>query len=140
MPNRSLFDIRFNLLEKSMDFMSMRHDIVASNLANINTPGYISKDLSFEEKLRSIMDHKGPSKLILSNPRHLPRPFTPELIEDAKPVIKNRLDKSAGNDLNTVDLDVEMAKMVKNQLLYSINAEVVRRKFGYLRYSIQEGR
>lgn len=140
MPSRGLFDIRFTLLEKVMDLSSFRHDAIASNLANVNTPGYIAKDVVFEQKLQEILDRRGPSKMALSHPRHLPGRFNPALLELADADTRPLLDLSAGNDLNTVDMDREMSELAKNQLLYLANSDMLRRKFAYLRYGIQEGR
>ena len=140
MPARGLFDIRFTLLEKVMDLSSFRHDVIASNLANANTPGYIAKDLVFEQKLQAILEKRGPSPLAQTYPRHLPEPFTLATLEHSDGDTRLMLDLAAGNDLNTVDIDRETSELAKNQVLYLANSDMLRRKFAYLRYSIQEGR
>lgn len=140
MPSRGLFDIRFDLLEKVMDLSSLKHDTIASNLANANTPGFVAKDVVFEKKLQSILDSRDRGKLMTTNPRHLPEPFDPSGLRKASAEINPILDLAAGNDLNTVDIDRETSELARNQILYLANAEMLRRKFAYLRYSIQEGR
>ena len=140
MPARGLFDIRFTLLEKVMDLSSFRHDAIASNLANANTPGYITRDVVFEQKLQEILDKRDSSPLALTDPRHLPKPFTSAALEHADGDTRPILDLAAGNDLNTVDIDRETSELAKNQVLYLANSDMLRRKFAYLRYSIQEGR
>ena len=47
------------MIEKAMDLRSQRQSLLASNLANVNTPGYRRKDITFEEKLRSAMNMSG---------------------------------------------------------------------------------
>jgi flagellar basal-body rod protein FlgB len=140
MPARGLFDIRFTLLEKVMDLSSFRHDAIASNLSNANTPGYIAKDVAFEQKLRAILDERDSPPLALTDPSHLPVPFAPATLEHADGDTRPILDLAAGNDLNTVDIDRETSELAKNQVLYLANGDMLRRKFAYLRYSIQEGR
>lgn len=140
MPARGLFDIRFDLLEKVMDLSSFKHDAIASNLANANTPRFIAKDVVFEKKLQSILDGRDQGKLLTTDPNHMPKPFNPTALRGATAEIHPMLDLAAGNDLNTVDIDRETSELARNQVLYSANADMIRRKFAYLRYSIQEGR
>jgi len=115
MPARGLFDIRFTLLEKVMDLSSFRHDAIASNLANANTPGYIARDVVFEQKLQEILDKRDSSPLALTDPRHLPKPFTPAALEHADGDTRPILDLAAGNDLNTVDIDRETSELAKTR-------------------------
>ena len=46
-----LFDVNFTLLGKSLDFRTRRNALLAGNIANLETPGYKSKDLVFERAL-----------------------------------------------------------------------------------------
>jgi flagellar basal-body rod protein FlgB len=94
----------------------------------------------FEQKLQEILDKRDSSPLALTDQRHLPKPFTPAALEHADGDIRPILDLAAGNDLNTVDIDRETSELAKNQVLYLANSDMLRRKFAYLRYSIQEGR
>ena len=45
-----------------------------------------------------------------------------------------------GQDLNTVDMDREMAAMTKNDVQYSAGTQMVNKKFFFLKYAIGEGR
>jgi flagellar basal-body rod protein FlgB len=44
-----------------------------------------------------------------------------------------------GQDLNSVDMDKEMAAMNKNDVKYSANTQLISRKFSLLKYAIGEG-
>jgi len=41
-----------SLLEHVLDVTSQRHKLVVSNMANVDTPGYHTKDLNFRSELR----------------------------------------------------------------------------------------
>ena len=46
-----LLDSNFTLLEKTLDLRVFRHNLLASNIAHQDTPGYSSKDFPFYEVL-----------------------------------------------------------------------------------------
>ena len=49
--NRIFDSAPINLLEKALAGSSLRHKVISDNIANINTPGYKRKEVSFEEEL-----------------------------------------------------------------------------------------
>jgi flagellar basal-body rod protein FlgB len=133
-----LFSRHFTLLEKSLDFRFLRQNMLAANVANVETPGYQAKDLVFEKALGEAMNAHLPGPLRVTDPRHFdgrpPTPLervTPQVIHSANPV--------GALDGNTVDLEREMAKVAENQLAYDALTEILARKFRGLRLAIREG-
>src|ERR1051325_9210163 len=90
-----------NLLQTFLDVQSRRAQVIAGNIANTDTPGYVAKDLDFENYLREAAEQ---SSLPLSkqNPNSLSQP---NVVEQPISVM--------GLDGNTVDMGSEMAKMAQ---------------------------
>lgn len=133
-----LFDVQFTLLQKSMDFRTKRNTLLASNVANLETPGYKSKDLVFENALGKAMKAQLPGPLRVTDDKHmdgsraLPLEMVrPELIQTASP--------DAALDGNTVNLETEMAKLAENQVAYQAYTQMISHKFQALKTSIREG-
>ncbi|MBF0276231.1 MAG: flagellar basal body rod protein FlgB [SAR324 cluster bacterium] len=125
------------LLEKTLDFRSQRHDLLASNVANKDTPGYHAQDLVFEKNLEKALHADKPGELRTTNPLHMDGNDTPpmELVQ------AKRITSSApfvGFDGNTVDLDREMAKIAENQLMYSAATRMISSQFSKLKTVISE--
>lgn len=125
------------LMEKSLDFRTKRHDLLASNIANKDTPGYHSQDLVFEKALKTALSADEPGPLETSHPLHMDGNHTPpmDLVE------AQRINSAApfvGFDGNTVDLDREMAKIAENQLMYNATTRMVSHKFKMLKTVLAE--
>ena len=130
-----LFDGTINLLSKSMDIRSQRHAIISSNIANAETPGYKVQDISFEDELNKAMGNNT-AELEKTNARHLSgdtesTTVTPHPVES---------DGNLRNDGNNVSIDEEMSKLAQNTLEYDAAAQILAKKFAYLKYAISEGR
>ncbi len=117
----------FELVTKALDYRSIRQDMIASNIANVDTPFYRPKDIDFEtmlrEREREIFYHNKSSKLKLakSSPKHIDADNN---FEVDKATVYYRDGHLARNDGNSVDLDVETSEMAKNSIMYNalINA------------------
>lgn len=129
----------FTLAQKSLDFRIKRHDLLASNVANKDTPGYQAEDLVFQQRLEKALHADEPGLLKTSNPRHFDGRQTPPLAE----VQAQRILSAApfpDFDGNTVDLDREMAKIAENQLMYNASLRMLSHQFRMLKTVISEGR
>jgi flagellar basal-body rod protein FlgB len=115
-----------NVLEKSLEFRKIRQDLIASNIANADTPYYRPRDIRFEEALKNAIN-KPAQKLELAktNPMHLD---PVDLKDDLKPIIFFRDGHLARNDGNSVDIDVETTEMAKNSLMYNASVAAVKKR------------
>lgn len=125
-----------NAMETYMGRLSERQQIVASNLANIDTPGYKTKDISFHATIDELLaEHSNTGNLRVTNERHL---------EGESFGIKNRVFEPKGlierADRNNVDIDREMMKQNETSFGYSMMTQLVRGKYHKLTTSINEGR
>lgn len=120
------------LLSTTLTRASRRAALVASNLANLDTPGYQALDLEF----RDALSDAGGIDLARTSPGHLRVGGA----SDAGGTIVTKPPTRVRNDGNTVDLDKEMTLLGSMQGRYSAAAEMVRKRFALLLYAATEGR
>lgn len=135
----TIFDRTMRLLERTLDLRSGRQRVIASNLANEETPGYRASELTFMDQLQSA--HKGrlPIVLAATQPRH----FGLTGAEGVQAVTGKLNEVPAGDlplDANSVNLELEMAKLSENVMQYNAAATILAKKFNGLLNAIREGR
>lgn len=94
----------YNLIKMGLDAATLRANAISQNIANVNTPGYKSKYVTFEETLKS-KSKTGP-KIIL---------------EESEA-------SSMRSDGNNVDLEVEKVNQASNSLQYNALITVMNAK------------
>lgn len=136
-----LFSLADRLLERALDGVAARQRVSAHNIANVDTPGFKRQRLLFEEHLREALQGTQRPRLkgTITHPRHIPigersspleRPF----------VVERDMTTSMRDDGNNVDIEAEMAQIVKDQVFYQALADQVSRRYAMLRDAIVEGR
>ena len=130
----------FNYLPRAMTAASMRQEVIANNIANVNTPNYRKKNVEFEDVLaREIYGEKVPEgklQMVRTHREHLPfKPFNvnavPSVVEDKSTIMRV--------DDNNVDVDVEMATLAKNQIYYNSLATQMGGYVSKMRNAITSG-
>ena len=116
----------YPVIEDHMDWTAKRQQMLSNNMANINTPGYHSKDVSFSEQLQLL-------QLNTTNSKHI----TP-IGMDAR-MEQYEVPGEADMKDNSVDLDREMSELTKNGLQYVALIQFVSQKLKTLRSAINEG-
>lgn len=134
-----LFNFADRLQMASLDQRSRRSDVITSNIANSETPGYRAIGYDFEEQLRSLANTDQRTRLKVTDTKHLHNAFT-KADGTFEPDIFFRPTESVGEDGNTVDVDTEMAQMAQNQILFRSAVEMLNRKIGVIKYAINGGR
>lgn len=139
MIDKLLFNKTMNLMARGLDAASLRNQVIANNLANVDTPGFKRSDVLFEEELRRAM--AGTQKLQgrLTHEKHIPIPEVrnPENVVVPKIVTEHKT--SIRNDGNNVDIDREMAQMAKNSIMYNALVQEINGEFRKMKMAI-EGR
>ncbi|MBW2559666.1 MAG: flagellar basal body rod protein FlgB [Deltaproteobacteria bacterium] len=125
----ALFGKTVDMLSAVLDFRSERHKVIASNIANIDTPNYRPKDIVFSDELKGRIESGEGIKMTGSGGRHLSGQPVPG--EDDFEVVE------AGE---RVDLDNEMAKLAENNLMYNLAVELLARKFKGLNTVLREAK
>ncbi|MGC9324319.1 MAG: flagellar basal body rod protein FlgB [Desulfomonilia bacterium] len=117
-----IFDKSLSELTSHMSYRTVRQEIISSNLANVDTPGYTAKDVRFEQELDSRL------KMVSTNPSHL----SSSRHENSYAVHVDPFSR-IGNDENTVDIDREMMKLSQNHILFNTSAQIIQNKLQALR-------
>ena len=133
---KSLTESHVNLLGAVMDMQLQRQNVIMSNIANVNTPKYLPRELDFEEELQSALNLDAKGKMAHTDDSHMPATFDANKFEPQwwkHPQLRI----APGED--RVNLDKEMVKMAKNQLQYNALTQITKSSFDGLRQVIQEG-
>jgi flagellar basal-body rod protein FlgB len=100
----------------ALSLQAQRAKVLASNIANADTPNYQAKDFDFSAALTQAMQaaSQSPNELARTNPAHLPQTGAAA----QEPALQYRQPLQAALDGNTVDLDTERAAFAENSLRY----------------------
>ena len=120
MINSNVFDY-INVLDKAADASWTRNEIIANNIANVDTPGYKRQDLNFEDELERA----------LGNSRYKSMDAKVNDLKDKHlqaRVVNDYSNFSYRYDKNNVDIDTENVTLAANQVKYqglmaSLNSE-----------------
>ncbi len=112
-----------NKLFEQLNFRGERQKVISSNIANINTPSYKTKELVFQEEL----DKKTLNSLQMkqTNFRHLPTVDTLSNYSNPKLVQVKGLEEQ--NDGNNVNLDSQMSEISKNKIMFDAIQSSIKR-------------
>ena len=118
------------LTERRMAWLETRQRVLAGNIANADTPGYLPRDVrSFASVLKGA---SGPA-MAATDPRHLAAPNDPGLV---------RPDRSAPDRApngNAVSLDREALKVAETDGAHALAATLHRRYLGLFRTALGRG-
>lgn len=99
------------LLARAMDVYSLRQRITASNIANIETPGFNKHEVRFEDELQRIQNSKGVRGM---------KEVTPSIVETDQPI----------------ELEDELLEMADTQVRVHLVTRSIRHHFDMLRNGI----
>lgn len=131
-----LFDNTTNLLAKVMSLRARKAEAISSNIANIDTPGYKARQVTFMDQLQEVLGESDSLPLMRTHKGHLPVSRTPAEVE---PLMQTQESSLAGFDRNTVDLDHEMAALAENNMNYNAAVQMLHKKLNILKNAIVEG-
>jgi flagellar basal-body rod protein FlgB len=138
-PTQTLFDGAIATLQKTLNIGSLRHKVLTSNIANIDTPNYKAFEVVMEDALKESGRSSANIELVRTRPRHLNGLHS----SSSSGVRIKAADPPAINlraDGNTVDLDRTMGKLAENTILYRAAALMIKKKFQGLKNVIQGGK
>jgi flagellar basal-body rod protein FlgB len=134
-----IFDQTMSLLEKALDLRGSRHQVIAANIANEETPGYRAKELRFLDTLASAVHGRDGVALRVTDIRHL----GPRGENGIARVAGKLADVPTGDlplDANSVNLELEMAKLSDNAMHYSTASQIVALRYRQLLSAIRDSR
>lgn len=98
-----------------LNYRAERQKVISSNIANINTPNYKTKDLVFQEELNK---NQATLKLSSTNGSHLGNIQESTKADVFNPKLVNVKGLEEQNDGNNVNLDTQMSEMSKNKVIF----------------------
>ena len=129
-----LFSNIFTSLDHALDYSSLKQKVISQNIANVDTPNYKAKDVSFNAIFRNEINQDFQTNR--TDPRHLD--FSGD--SSSQPGIVTRQNVEYNNNGNSVDLDKEMSDMATNQIYYDALVEQLNSKFSTLQNVIRGGK
>jgi flagellar basal-body rod protein FlgB len=127
-------DKTLKALAASLNLRQMRQEVLSSNVANADTPGYKAKRVDFEDALQRALDVDGNLEMLTSEDEHFDvgnggfDNLQPQIYDDPNGIVSE--------DGNTVDRDSELAKMAENKILFDASVKLMNKKLGMLKYTI----
>ena len=108
-------DAEFRFQQNALALRADRQQVLASNIANADTPGYKARDIDFRSALESALAAAPASAAVsATHPQHLPVPST----NAAAGELLYRIPRQDSIDGNTVELDAERAQFADNAVRY----------------------
>ena len=108
-----------SLLQGYLKVTSDRQQLVASNIANADTPGYHTKDINFQTAMQQAVNENGNVRL------------TPAVNE-----VEGLTERPDGNNVN---IDRESLLLGETQLQYQVGVQLIKEEFHRLLIAIKEG-
>lgn len=108
-----------NLLQKGLDAAQLRQDVIANNIANVDTPGFKASHVEFETLMQQALSEDDDTFVgKRTNPKHIaigsadsPEEVQARVVQDS--------DSTMRMDENNVDVDAQMVEMIKNSVYYN---------------------
>ena len=108
------------ILNKVLDTASLRHKVLANNLANASTPGFKRQDVDFQSALKSAIETG-----------------SKEAIEKVQPRVVEDTSVASRPDGNSVSTHIEMTQMTENSLLYDFATKALSAKYARMKSAIK---
>ena len=112
-----------NKLFEQLNFRGEKQKVISSNIANINTPAYKTKDLVFENELNNKLDNT--LKMQVTSSKHMSS--IGNNLSNANPKLVEVKGLEQQNDGNNVNLDTQMSEMSKNKILFDAIQSSIKR-------------
>ena len=131
--------LRFN--ETALSLRSQRQQLLASNIANADTPNYKARDIDFTAALQGALARNTPPAGVLkaTSPNHIGGSAgNPDILPNGTPV-QYRATVQGAVDGNTVDMDVERNQFTDNAIRYEAGISLINSQIRGLMAAIQGG-
>lgn len=118
----------FSFHKQALAMRQQRQEVLASNIANADTPGYKARDIDFSDALKGAMGGRGGlpnTKLTLTSDRHIPASAN-GAAGAGNMLYRQPIQPSL--DGNTVDMDVERVAFADNTMRYQTELTVVSQR------------
>jgi flagellar basal-body rod protein FlgB len=124
------------ILQETLRFAEARHNVLAGNIANSDTPGYRVRDLSteiFQQRLKEAIalhserrEYYSPGSLVASEP------------DDEMRQVRESLKTIQFLDGSDVGIEQQVTEVAKNQFLHNLTVSIMNSQFRLLQTAISE--
>jgi flagellar basal-body rod protein FlgB len=115
-----IFDEGSRITNKLMELSMERQKVIANNIANVNTPGYIRKDVDFQKQLKNVIESGDVDRL---------GEVKGKMIEDH--------DDAPRLDGNNIVIPNEMNEMMQNSVLYNLLSRAFNTRMNIIKSAIR---
>ncbi len=126
-------------VEQTLQFAERRHAILAGNIANADTPGYQSRDLSvsdFQSALKDVIQSKRQSDT--QSPGSGPARYEVLSQSQAMQNVRESMKQILYHDGSDVGLETQVTEIAKNQSMHATAVAIIRNQYQQLRMAISE--
>ena len=131
-------DKTLQALSAAAKFREMRQEIISSNIANQDVPGYKAKRLDFEEALGRALDVDGELTMKVNDKKHFN--VGGGGFKNLRPEVRETSNGMVNESGNTVDVQDEMARQAENKVMYDALVQMMNKKLGLMKYVINSER
>ena len=133
MPGKLSFGKTFVSLENAINVSEKRHNLISSNISNLDTPNHKGKDIDFKTAMAQAIESDHTVNLTRTNSRHI------GLGLNTTYGVESFEQKGEWNGYNWINIDREMTKLIENNLRYRTSVEILLRKIAGMKDAIKEG-
>jgi len=120
------FDKAFGVHQYTLSVRAKRAEVLSSNIANADTPGFKARDINFSQALQDAQGQQG-FGLSTTSEKH----FALQMDSPGTTQYRNPLQPDTG-DGNTVDVQQERSEFLRNSLEYQASLEFMNSKISGL--------
>lgn len=124
------------VLQEVLQFSQARHSVLVGNLANVNTPGYRTRDLSlgnFQARLKDAIEASERS----GSANQSPGVLTTDP-QDPMREVRDTMTNLLYHDDTNIDLEKQVAEITKNQYMHNLALTVITDQIQLLQTAISE--
>jgi flagellar basal-body rod protein FlgB len=118
----------FTAAKIALDGLSIRRDIIAQNIANVDTPNYLAQEVDFESTLQMALQSGESISMELTDENHLTSIGETSLFQGG-----TRQGGTLRADGNNVDIDLELTDLTETGIRYDAISRVVNQKYNLIK-------
>jgi flagellar basal-body rod protein FlgB len=124
---------KLSVYSQAMNLRTQRHQLLASNIANADTPNYKARDFNFEKAMQNATAGHGTGSIAMATTsgNHLAGSAG-----SGPAALQFRTEVQSSVDGNTVDMDVERSQISENAIQYQIVSQLITETFKGMRTAL----
>jgi len=123
----------FGIQAQALSVFSQRAQVLASNIANADTPRYLARDVDFHALMARATSTAAPLDIAATQAGHID---VGQLASDANMALRYRVPAQPAMDGNTVDTQIEQAAYAENSVRYQASLTFINGQVRMLRMAI----